>query len=99
MPIKFGDRNYLQYGDNVPRMGDASGIGTDFYRRLSPIARPIATAPSATVKVFDRNGKAAWAHFRRDSWRELKNYPDFKTGAPMWRETGFSVDAVAWSSA
>ncbi len=81
-------------------MGDASGIGPNFYQTLSPIARPIATAQSAHhLKVFDRNGRSAWAHFRRDSWRELKNYRDFKTGTPMWRETGFSIDAVAWSSA
>jgi len=98
MPLKFSNTPQLVYGD-APRMGDKSGTAGNFYSRLHPTARPISTAPSYAVQVFDRDGKSAWAHFRRNAWQELKNYPDWKTGAANWRETGNTVDAIAWSSA
>jgi len=99
MPIRFSDKPYLNYSGDARRMGDNSGINPEaFYRGLSPTAKPMACAPDHPVKVYTRDGKSTWAHYRRDSWRELKAYKDFKTGSADWRETGFSVDAVAWSS-
>ena len=98
MPIKFSNKPYLNYAGDARRMGDQSGIGSNFYQKLSPLAKPITTAPDGIVKVYDRNGNSAWAHYRRDSWRTLRNVPDWKTGKPQWMETSFSIDAVAWSS-
>lgn len=96
MSLKHSDKRQVFY-QGSERLG-ASG---DPVRRsnLASTERPIATAPSdRAIRVVGRDGGWAWAHYRRDGWKELVQYKDFKTGASAWRESGRTIDATAWST-
>jgi hypothetical protein len=61
MPIKFGNTPFIQYGDNVPRMTDKSGIGgtsiANFRRLHARSQRRQAPPLKFTIATERRRGR------------------------------------------
>jgi hypothetical protein len=92
MSLRYSNKPQVHYGQTsaVDRV----------LSKLPQGARPIASAPQASatpIQVIDSDGKAHWALYHRDAWRNLAPERDNKTGQTQWRMDGTLIrQAVAW---
>src|SRR6266566_4987681 len=92
MSLKFSDKPQLSYapGYSGPENPES---------RLPAGAMPIATAPERSGQAvigYERDGVGRWMLHQRDTWRELNQTKDFRSGETRWM-MGRTLNPIAWA--
>lgn len=90
MVLKYAKTPQLIYGGQT---------SADAFRSRFPAgSQPAATCPEYTpVIAHEANGQSHYAMKRRDVWKKLAPFRDWRTGEVSWREDGTQLNVAAWS--